>query len=170
EQAFVMAEKQRSIAEFIQSPDSMSVEQFLATRPLGRLVHRATPEQFATSLRAKVNDVLTEGDIRTSVEHDEHLQTAYAFSVMRRWEEQLTGVGTPNHLREHRNRWQTWLGKADEHPATADLLLDDESFGALERFVTPFEQAFVMAEKQRSIAEFIQSPDSMSVEQFLATR
>ena len=35
-----MAEKQRSIAEFIQSPDSMSVEQFLATRPLGRLVHR----------------------------------------------------------------------------------------------------------------------------------
>lgn len=147
------------------SPSLVTFAQFTPSH-----VARTTPEQFATSLRAKVNDVLTEGDIRTSVEHDEHLQTTYAFSVMRRWEEQLTGVGTPNHLREHRNRWQTWLGKADEHPATADLLLDDESFGALERFVTPFEQAFVMAEKQRSIAEFIQSPDSMSVEQFLATR
>lgn len=136
-------------------------------------------------LASSIQPVLADERLRAAVDQDEALQRSYALQTMRRWEaelselSELSAANDREHLSALRRTWRGRLageqGGAEQFPGRAGLNdttgpADMDQIEQLDRFVAPFERAFVGATDAPTIAEFVQAPDFVPVEEFLASR
>lgn len=113
--------------------------------------------------------VLADQELCAALAHDEAVQCGYAMETMRRWTAQLIcrRLSADDRLVALKRSWAHWL--ADRDAVTAVLPSEAER-AELDRFVRPFGRAFVEAAQAESLAEFVQRPEVVPVEEFLSGR
>lgn len=114
---------------------------------------------------------LADEETRAAIARDESVQRGYALEVMRRWTRQLAGrseaAATGGALSVLVQNWGRWLRRQGEDQTLPPTKAERSE---LDHFVGPFGRAFVECDRPVPVAEFVQSPDFVPVEEFLANR
>jgi amino acid adenylation domain-containing protein len=157
---------ERAVCIAWQGQASKCLVAFVQFTPITALGGEAS-EWSDFDLISSIQPTLADEKLRAAVDQDDALQRSYALQTMRRWETDLSGANDREHLSGLRRKWRGWL--ADEKSG-AEQLPGMAGVDQLHQFVAPFERAFVEATDAPTIAEFVQTPDFVPVEEFLASR
>ncbi|MGO1599392.1 MAG: amino acid adenylation domain-containing protein, partial [Brachybacterium sp.] len=160
---------ERAVCVARQGRTTRSLAAFLRFAPLTALGREAAEWPEIT-----LDPTLTDPQVREAIDEDETLQRTYALATMRRWEAELAATDGAERLSALRRTWQDWLATAQDEESEPDPGSVDTA--RLERFVAPFERAFLHGDSGAApattptVAEFLEDPQVEPIEEFLASR